>query len=161
LSWAGYVGVYPFCNRQWTLVLKNGSSHNLTPLGTSESSGALHTTLKLVRPGQTDEFTWKKATGAWYGAVGAIHFTIGDTGKVLSLFGCIPMDMNWNKAKCNLHVGSRAMSAENMEEGTGGCNEPVAGGQVGNTFDSTFTMTNAASAEFRVDFNCKCSACST
>ena len=148
-----------FLNRQWTLVLKNESAHVLVPHGTSESSGTLHTPLRPVQPATTEKFIWKKTKAAVLGAVGAIHFKIGDTGKYLTIFGCIPMDMSWNKSLCNLHVGDSTKSAKDMEVGTDGCNRPIDGGQVGDKYDCSYTITNTGEAEFIVDFHCRCAAC--
>jgi len=146
-------GVFVFLNRQWTLMLKNNSNVSLIPAGTSESSGSLNSPLKEIKPGRTEMFIWKKTFMAEAGAVGAIHFKIGDTGKLLTVFGCIPMNMVFFKPGCNIHVGPYKPSADDLEDGKNGCRDMLEAGQVGNQYGCTYTISNKAEADFTVEFS--------
>lgn len=140
-------------DRSWTLTLINNSVHTLEPLGTDESSGYLETPLRDVDPGDTAIFIWKKTKMAAKGAVGAIYFRVGETGKVVSIFGCIPRDFMYYSALCNLHLGSQKVSADNLEDGKGPCKQPTKAGEVGRLHGSEIMITNAGHAQFTVKFN--------
>jgi len=149
----GATGVFMFLKRQWTLTLKNNSNVSLVPAGTSESSGSLNSPLKEIKSGRTEQFIWKKTFMAEAGAVGAIHFKIGDTGKLLTVFGCIPMNMSYYKSGCNLLVSTYKPSAEDLENGKNGCQDMLEAGQFGKQYGCTYTISNKAEADFMVEFS--------
>ena len=149
----GATGVFMFLSRQWTLTLKNNSDVSLLPAGTSESSGSLRSPLVEISPGKTEEFIWKKTTMSEAGAVGAVHFKIGDTGKFFTVFGCIPMNMSYFQPGCNVFVGDRKPSADDLEKGENGCFHMLDAGQFGLEYGCKFTISNMGKADFIVEFN--------
>jgi len=149
----GVTGVFMFLNRQWTLTLKNNSNLSLIPAGTSESSGSLDSPLKEIKPGRTETFIWKKTLMAEAGAVGAIHFEIGNTGKLLTVFGCIPMNMSYFKCGCNVHVGTKKPSTDDLEYGKNECRDMLEAGQFGKRYGCNYTISNKAEADFTVEFS--------
>jgi len=149
----GASGVFMFQNRQWTLTLKNNSNVSLIPLGTSESSGSLNTPLKEIKPGMIEKLIWKKTTMAEKGAVGAIHFQIGDTDKIFTVFGCIPMNMGYFKSGCNMYIGTSKPSADDLEKGKNGCLDMLEAGQFGREDGCTYTISKKGEADFIVEFN--------
>ncbi len=141
--------------REWTLTLKNNSEMTLIPDGTSESSGSLNSPLKEIKPGKTESFIWKKTFMSEAGAVGAIHFKIGDTGNFLTVFGCIPMNMGYYTSGCNIYIGKHKPTADDLENGTKGCMKMVEAGQFGAWNGCTYTITHKAEAELNVEFDYK------
>lgn len=87
------------------------------------------------------------------GAVGAIHFKIGKTNQLLTVYGCIPMNMSYFTPGCNVHIGSYKPSADDLSEGTNGCQKMLEAGQYGDYSGCTYTISNAAEAEFTVAFD--------
>jgi len=152
----GSLGVFMFLNRQWTLTLKNNSNVSLIPLGTSASSGSLNTPLKEIKPGKTEKFIWKKTTMSEAGAVGAIYFQIGETDKIFTVYGCIPMNMSYFKSGCNIFIGTFKPSTDDLEEGSckNECQKMLPAGQFDRKYGGcTYTISDKAEADFDVTFN--------
>ena len=142
--------VIELADRSWEcMIINNSNDYTLMLPKTTKKWGVTEGQIKEIHPGESRTIKWVKRRTV-FGAAGVLHYEIGETGLVLNVMASVPV---LGRSRCNLRICNWRESFENLDKGTGGCQNPTESANVKFYDGCKVNLSDEYHAKFEVTFN--------